>query len=103
MTYHIPSVQNMKSSNGNYVPNQFIITEDTKTIFQSYDSIIALIDFTEKIITIYPDYNYSQTTVKYRNQFFSDYGLEGLATIKGLEKALSEWHYNEYAVIKADR
>ncbi len=35
------NVRSMVSSNGNEVPNQFIITTDLGAIFQSYKTIIA--------------------------------------------------------------
>ena len=38
-------VKNMKSSQGNSIPNQFIIETDEGTFFQSYQSIIAFRPF----------------------------------------------------------
>ena len=61
-------VQNMVSSNGNSIPNQFIITDGNREIFQSYNSVIAIIENGQ----IYLDdcyWNYSSTTSKYRNLF----------------------------------
>ena len=61
-------VQNMESTNGNPVPNQFIIYTDDAILFQSYNSIIAK----KQNGKIYLDCNYwdySKTTSKYRNQF----------------------------------
>ena len=64
----IPKIRNMETPNGNTAPNQFIIEDGEKVIFQSYNSIIA-VDFRG---TVYLDsyyHNYSRTTVKYRNIF----------------------------------
>jgi len=64
-------VENMKSARGNFVPNQFIVYDNEKTYFQSYDSIIALI----KNGIIYLDnyyWDYSTTTGKYRNAFLGE-------------------------------
>jgi hypothetical protein len=64
-------VSNMTSSNGNPVPNQFLINDGHTTYFQSYRSIIAKIDYTTPM-KIYLDdcfWDYSKTTSKYRNQF----------------------------------
>lgn len=66
-------VKNMISSNGNYVPNQFIITDDNKVAFQSYASTIAVIDYLKRTITLGVDWDYSRTTGKYRNLFFDEY------------------------------
>lgn len=74
-------VQNMTSSKGNKIANQFIISgyqEETEhsneyyfEIFQSYDSIIV------KCMggRVYLDatyWDYSKTTGKYRNQFLGE-------------------------------
>lgn len=65
------NVRNMTSSRGNPVPNQFIITIDTTTYFQSYDTII--VRQTPKGITLDRDaWNYSVTTGRYRNQFLGE-------------------------------
>ena len=42
-------VENMRSPNGNQVPNQFIIWTDKGKYFQSYNSIIAFIDNNGKV------------------------------------------------------
>lgn len=66
-------VQNMKSDNGNSIPNQFIITDDKGSIyFQSYESIIAVIHRSGKIYLDEKYWDYSVTTGKYRNQFLGE-------------------------------
>lgn len=57
-----------------YNKNQFIITdkESGKTVFQSYDSKIAEIDKDGKL-TLFRDFDYSQTTRKHLYLFLSDY------------------------------
>ena len=91
-------VENMTSSNGNKVANQFIITTegrgalgnfDKKEVFQSYDSVIA-------IRTVWPDetqieldretWAYSATTSKYRNQFLGE-------TTKETQKKIDSGEY----------
>jgi len=64
-------VENMRSSRGNFVPNQFIVYDNEKTYFQSYDSIIALV---KNGITYLDNYywDYSTTTGKYRNAFLGE-------------------------------
>lgn len=68
------NVQNMKSSNGNDVPNQFIIKDNNnnKMYFQSYDVIVAIIGENEKTSLDEKYWKYSKTTIKYRNQFLGE-------------------------------
>lgn len=87
-------VMNMKSSSGRVVANQFIVTERVvkggKTYyyetFQSYDSIIAIKEFTPQLpiyVTLDCTYwNYSKTTGKYRNQFLGESKKETEQKIK---------------------
>ena len=86
-------VSNMTSTNGNAIPNQFIITEKgngangnfiKKEVFQSYQSVICeriiwdpkdCEGFRANSIDITLDRNkwdYSTTTGKYRNQFLRE-------------------------------
>lgn len=65
-------VENLNSSNGNKVPNQFIIYCDDKTIFQSYDSVIAIRYKNGKTELDATFWDYSRTTGKYRNQFLCE-------------------------------
>ena len=86
--------------NFNGVPNQFIILSKFGTLFQSYKSPIALIDWINNEITIYPDYKYSATTSKYRNMFFEQRGMVELATTKGLEKGIKNGYCQDFKIIK---
>ena len=81
-------IKNMTSAKGNKIANQFIIEDGNKVYFQSYNSMIACVDYSTHTITIGNDYNYSVTTGKYRNKFFNDLGLYEIANIKALDKAL---------------
>jgi hypothetical protein len=94
-------VQNMTSSRGNTVPNQFIISDEgrgangnfkSREVFQSYESVIA-----EKVV--WPDetritlderfWDYSVTTGKYRNQFLGETKKETQAKIDSGEYKLA--------------
>lgn len=67
----IPKIQNMTSSNGNDIPNQFIIIDGNRRIFQSYQSVIAVIE--RGVVILDADkWNYSNTTSKYRNHFLGE-------------------------------
>ena len=43
LLHTVPFVENMRSGNGNYVPNQFVIYTKENSYFQSYSTIIVLI------------------------------------------------------------
>lgn len=67
-------VYNMVSPRtGREVANQFIIEGEGKVTFQSYNSMIAEIDYKNQTLTIGTAWDYSTTTGKYRNAFFNTY------------------------------
>jgi hypothetical protein len=70
-------LSNMTSNKGNKIANQFDIKDGHKRYFQSYDSIIILIENNvygvEAKVTLDEYYwNYSVTTSKYRNIFLNE-------------------------------
>ena len=71
---------------GDTVPNQFVITintnKGTKRIFQSYDTIIAVSDEDGKITLDENNWDYSQTTARYRNNFLCENTAETRRKIK---------------------
>ena len=90
-------VENIVSNNGNVIPNQFIIYEDNGDItFQSYDSIICQIRDGalgyDRVVVFGSDWNYSTTTIKYRNQFLMNNGLSILTTTRDIKEALERGH-----------
>ena len=94
-------VRQMINDNGNPAANQFIIKGDNKIIFQSYDSIIAVVDYTNRVIKFGEDWNYSRTTGKHRNIFFRDYArIPELATLEGVRKALKNGICKEWIVLE---
>lgn len=95
-------VQNMVSTaSGREVANQFIIEEGNKVMFQSYDSPIIEIDRDSMIITVFPHYDYSRTTSKYRNQFMQSQGLRGMADKKGFENHMNAGRIGDFEIVKA--
>lgn len=101
-------VKNMQSSNGNSVPNQFIIEDafirfpktspDGKntiiqewggTAFRSYNSNIVFKEDTGRIYLDKRYWDYSVTTGKYRNQFLGETKKETQAKIKSGEYILT--------------
>lgn len=65
-------VENMTSSRGNDIANQFIIRTDEGVYFQSYNSIIAFVPNNGDKTQIGKDWAYSVTTGKYRNDFLNE-------------------------------
>lgn len=53
--------------------NQFVIVDNGRIYFQSYESMIAKINREDKKITLYQDYDYSKTTLKHLNLFLNQY------------------------------
>lgn len=91
-------VKNLLTSNGNVANNQYIITDGDKITFQSYESIIAVVDCAEHTIVFGKDWKYSNTTNKYRNKFMENCGLKGLASAKAIEKAFKDGYYKQWKV-----
>ena len=86
---NIPKVDNMTSSRGNDIPNQFIIMGKGWKLFQSYNSPIALIVDDETglcgKVYIFRNWDYSVTTGKYRNDFLDETKKETLNKLKSGE------------------
>ena len=60
----------MCSNNGNKVSNQFIIDSGNKTIFQSYQTIVAIKE-NDKVTLDSNALEYSNTTLKYLKHFLN--------------------------------
>ena len=74
-------VQNLRSSKGNVIANQYEIRTETAVYFQSYRSIIVKVESGKTYLdSIYWDY--SKTTSKYRNIFLSESKKETKQKIK---------------------
>ena len=67
-------VRNLTSPRtGNAVANQFVITTNNGTFFQSYRSMVAKVDNKGQVyLSAYWDY--SRTTMKYLYQFLREFG-----------------------------
>lgn len=61
-------ITNLINNKGNAVKNQFVITEDNRETFQSYESKIAIIENGQ--VTLDPYYwDYSVTTLRHLKNF----------------------------------
>ena len=82
-----PMVENMTSSRGQDVPNQFIIKGNIKNkhfrLFKSYNSPIAL--FLDGQVYIFKNWDYSANTSKYRNIFLNETKKETKEKLKSGE------------------
>jgi|TARA_Y100000033_G_scaffold36512_1_gene35355 hypothetical protein len=87
-------VENIESSKGNKIANQFVITDDKQNeYFQSYNSMIVKKDYEGDQVKIYLDqkyWNYSNTTGKYRNIFLGETITETKKKIKSGEYILTD-------------
>ena len=86
-------VENMTSSNGNKIANQFIISDKGKFVFQSCDYVIAERCLVNHVFHTRLDaryWNYSKTTSKYRNQFLGETTKETQAKIDSGEYILTD-------------
>ena len=89
----------MINDRGNGAMNQFVIYADSKIIFQSYNSIIAVVDRANKSIELGSDWDYSVTTDKHRNIFFRDYAnIPDLASKKDVLDALKNGLCNGWTI-----
>ena len=92
-------VTNMTNSRGRKVANQFVIENGNVYTFQSYNSVIATVDFDNSIITLGGDWNYSTTTSRYRNKFFETLGLDELSDTASVKEAIKNRAVADYKVV----
>ena len=67
-----------------YNKNHFIITSNERVTFQSYDSTVATIDNTGRLLTLGKDWDYSNTTRKHLYLFIEEY-CYNITILKALE------------------
>lgn len=96
-------VKNMVNNNGRAVANQYVLTDEENytKVFQSYDETIVAIDYKNKVITVYPAYDYSRTTVKYRNLFMYQQFFAEMSNSKDFERCLKNGKVRDFKIVKA--
>ena len=94
-------VSNLINSNGRAVANQFIIWGEDSFSFQSYDSLICIVDEVNAIITFGCDWDYSKTTMKHLNAFLNNYVDSDFKGAQTIRKAIKDGYYKGY-IIKYD-
>lgn len=91
--------KNLVGKNGRAVVNQFVIKDDNRKVFQSYDSTIVEVrwhsDFCE--VNIGYDWDYSRTTTKYLKIFLIDEVGFTDKEVEQIKKELRKGH--DYIVI----
>lgn len=92
-------VTNITNSKGRKVANQFMIENGNVYTFQSYNSVVAVVNFDNSTITLGGDWNYSTTTSRYRNAFFEGLGLDELSDTKSVRKAINDGEIVGYTVV----
>lgn len=92
-------VTNITNGRGRKVPNQFIITDGNIYTFQSYNSVVAVVDFDNSIITVGSNWNYSTTTARHRNNFFNTLGLDELTDTASMRSAIKNGEVAGYKVV----
>ena len=79
--------------------NQFAFDDWNKSIFKSYNSICAVIDYKDKKITLWKDWNYSKTTRKHLYAFFDDMGLHWLNNIDAVRDTLKRGKVGDFEIL----
>lgn len=74
--------------------NQFVLENDWTCIFQSYNSTICKVDYFNKIIIFWKDYDYSRTTTKHLKLFLNEYLSNVFEKTKDIEKIIKDWIFN---------
>ena len=87
-------VYNLESKSGKAVVNQFVIKDDNRKVFQSYDSTIVEVkwysDFCE--VNIGYDWDYSRTTSKYFKVFLMNEVGFNDEEVEQIKKELRKGH-----------
>lgn len=65
-------VSPMTGRSGKAVPNQYVITTPYGDVFQSYDSVICILDNEGNVVLDAERWDYSVTTNKYRTEFLNE-------------------------------
>lgn len=81
-------VQQLINDNGNSAANQFVIKTKKATYFQSYDSVVCMLN--GKNIILSENWNYSNTTRKHLYMFLRQNGICNLSSAKDVRNAIKD-------------
>lgn len=76
---------------GKKAANQFVIVDNGKYTFQSYNSIICVYDEVTGNLTIYKDWDYSKTTLKHFYSFLRNYTPYNVHSKQDLMQAVRDY------------
>lgn len=79
--------------------NQFAFDDWNKSVFKSYNSICAVIDWKAQKITLGKDWNYSKTTKKHLYAFFCDMWLHSLNCVENVRNALKDGKAGDFEIL----
>ena len=68
------------------IMNHFIMEDDKKRVFQSYQSIVAI--WKDRKLTLGHDWDYSKTTMKHLNRFIREETSLNIQGAKEIRKAI---------------
>ena len=88
-------VYNLEGKSGRAVANQFVIKDDNRKVFQSYDSTIIEIDRELQKITVGRDWDYSITTTRYLKQFLNEEMTWSSKEVEEFKKKLRKSQYSD--------
>ena len=91
------TTQLISKRSGRALANQFVITTDDCTFFQSYRSFIAKVD-KNGVVTLSSWWDYSNTTRKYLYAFLSEFGYYDLNANK-VRKLLADKTFKYQQII----
>ena len=77
--------------------NQFILEDEKRTVFHSYDSVIAIV--ANKVV-LGKNWDYSRTTMKYLKQFLEEIFCNNTFTKKDIEKYLKQGFFQSTTGLK---
>ena len=69
-----------------YNKNQFVIYGDDEIIFQSYDSVIAIINTRENTLKLGRNWDYSKTTLNHLYLFLNEFIFNNIEIYEALRK-----------------
>lgn len=81
-------VRQLINNKGNYAANQFVITANGATYFQSYNSVVAKIQ--NGNVYVSTNWDYSRTTLKHLYIFLAQQGYSHLCSAKDMRKAIKD-------------
>lgn len=81
-------VSQLINDRGNAAANQFVITTEKATYFQSYNSVVCKWDGMNIVLSLYWDY--SNTTAKHLYIFLRQQGFHNLNSAKDVRKAIKD-------------